>query len=976
MLHGWTVHEITDRVHERASNGPRFQVFVRRQPRTAWSASPGAAKSADKSNLSALSDPPGTGISAGQTADDRSRSEAPMGSPGLRPCDRASTTASPGGVAGAVSPSATVFGDLSSVRAMGTGRPGIVVGLDTEFTTTDGVRVVDSYQFATPDPQDARLMVEVIILPLSNERVSLHTALWEVVAAAELWRSPLVPGKVGPRGVHRSDFWSDNWDERREALAKLRVPLVLSCHYGSADLTTFRTDGHVVDHLPLLTSAAGGLVTLLPFRMQRGDRDARWWQSMSVSVRDTMSQAPAGGKSLRALGDACGVPKLEVPDGWISNMTAYRRSHLEDFLEYGINDSVIVVEYLARLWGDGVLPPITLSGGAASALVASGGAYLGSSSPSDFRRAFSGLVDEDEGVDVVEEGDRLSYYAKRSRNPVDGAAAQLSAAYASAYHGGLNSCPMPGYYPVPTVDVDAQNAYPTAMALVRDLDWDAGVIEDVIHERALGLKDVPTPTTPFVGFVSFEFPSHVSHPSLPIVADGTLVYPRTSEGTAGAWVCGPELWLALQLGAEVFCQIGYLAREVPAPDGGPSLVLRHGVKALIDDRGTAKRVFGKGSLEEKTLKTAVNSIYGKTAQDVAEQRSWNARAQEMDNVGGSSITSPYHASMTTSLVRAQLLAAMNQIGDLGGHVYSVTTDGFITDRSVDEVNDLDLYGLTEMLRESRSSLTGDPTIWEGKHEQEDLVNFTTRGNVSLSLGGVCAHNGLKAPKGIVTDSAEDREYLLGAVITREERVPNPYTRFPSFQELSRVEGRADFLPSVVERSVSMDYDLKRRPVMASMTPETPALPDGTTWEIATFATEPWETVGDCLRARQIAREMAQSGCLRTVAQWRDWEVKYTHGKGRRIVTPQRAVLMSLVMAHRQGIIAIPTLGDRSLSVEERLDWLNQWGLGTVSRGDWDNARRPERVSQMLPVDALEPYLSRMQAMPVGCMPGDADRLPY
>lgn len=872
----------------------------------------------------------------------------------------------------------TAFRDLPSVKAMGTGRLGIIVGFDTEFTTIDGERVIDSYQFAVPDPLDPSVVVEVVILPPlgSDARISLHTALWTVVVVAELWRSPLVPDEVGPRGVPRGAFWSDDRWERREALAKLRVPIVLACHYGSADLTTFRTGGHgrELDPLVRLTSAAGGLVTLLPFRSQRGNENGYWWESLSVSVRDTMSQAPAGKKSLAVLGKACGVAKLDVPEGWISRMTEYRHENLPEFLEYGINDAVIVLEYLARLWGDGVVPPITLSGGAAAALVDSGSAYFGASSPAEFRRKFAGLVDEDDGVEAVEEGDRLSFYAKRGRNPLDGSAAQLSSAFGRGYHGGLNSCPMPGYHPLSTVDIDAQNAYPTAMALVRDLDWEAGAIEEVVHERLLTDDDLPTASTPFVGFVSFEFPAEVAHPCLPIVADGTLVYPRTSEGVAGSWVCGPELWLALRLGAEVYCQIGFFGRELRR-DGGPSLSLGNGVKQLIDDRNAAKALFGKGSLEEQTLKTGVCSIYGKTAQDVAEQRSWDALSQEMDNVGGSTISSPYHAATTTSFVRAQLLATMNQIVDRGGSVYSVTTDGFITDFSVDEVASLDLYGLAEPLSESRTALTGDPSIWEAKHQQDDLVNFTTRGNVSLSLGGVCAHNGLKVSEGIVEDSIEDRENLLRAVVTREGRVPNGYTRFPSFQELSRTENRRDFIPSRVERSVSMDYDLKRKPVMSSMTREFVPLPDGTEHEVATFTTEPWETVEECLRARQIAREMAQTGCLRTVAQWRDWDVRYSHGKGRRIVTPQRAVLMSIVMAHRQGVVQIPTLADRALSVQQRLDWLAEWGLGTVSRGDWDNARRPERASQMLPRETLEPYLSRMRQMPSGEHPSPADRLP-
>ncbi|GEB21966.1 hypothetical protein [Brevibacterium aurantiacum] len=992
---GWERHEITDG----SRYGIVFEVLTRRRARAAASGGSGTPAAAsqpraigsqnlvagcDTSELSHNSDPSETTVSPGQEANGRARSERPMGSPALRPCDRAAATgssspASPasGAVGAGVSVPATAFGDLPSVKAMGTGRAGIVVGFDTEFTTVDGARIIDSYQFAVPDPLDPSVMVEVVILPPlgSGARISLHTALWTVVVAAELWQSPLVPDEVGPRGVARGAFWSDDWVERREALAKLRVPIVLACHYGSADLTTFRTGGHAreLDALVRLTSAAGGLVTLLPFRSQRGNENGHWWQSLSVTVRDTMSQTPAGKKSLAVLGEACGVPKLDVPEGWISRMTDYRREHLLEFLEYGVNDAVIVLGTLTRQWGDGVVPPITLSGGAAAALVDSGSAYLGASSPSEFRRKFAGLVDEDEGVEAVEEGDRLSYYAKRGRNPLDGAAAQLSSAFARAYHGGLNSCPMPGFYPLPTVDIDAQNAYPTAMALVRDLDWEAGAIGEVVHERSLTINDVPTATTPFVGFVSFTFPAEVTHPCLPIVADGTLVYPRTSEGVAGTWVCGPELWLTL--GAEVHCQIGYLGREL-RQDGEPSLSLRHGVKHLIDDRNAAKALFGKGSLEEQTLKTGVNSIYGKTAQDVAEQRSWDARAQEMDNVGGSAVSSPYHAAMTTSLVRAQLLATMNQLVERGGHVYSVTTDGFITDFTVDEVAALDLYGLDEVLSESRSALTGDPGIWEAKHAQNDLVNFTTRGNVSLDLGGVCAHNGLKAPKGIVPDSIEDRELLLVSVVTREGRVPNGYTSFPSFQELSRTEDRKDFIPSRVERSVSLDYDLKRKPVMSSMNPEMVPLPDGSTEEMATFTTEPWERVEDCLRARQIAREMAQTGCLRTIAEWRDWDLKYTHGKGRRLVTPQRTVLMSIVMAHRQGVVVIPTLADRSLSIAERLAWLDEWGLGTVSRGDWDNARRPERASQMLPIDVLDPYLARMASMPSGDHPTDADRLPY
>lgn len=452
---GWTRHEITDLADVRTQRADGlatvFEVLVRRRARaTAGTAGvPAAASQAGatggqnpvadcgSSGVPHFLDPSEATVSPGQESNGRARSLAPMGSSALRPYDRGSatdsTTSLPSSVGGSVSVPTTAFRDLPSVKAMGTGRLGIIVGFDTEFTSIDGERVIDSYQFAVPDPLDPSVVVEVVILPPlgSDARISLHTALWTVVLAAELWRSPLVPDEVGPRGVPRGAFWSGDWWERRQALAKLRVPIVLACHYGSADLTTFRTGGHgrELDPLVRLTSAAGGLVTLLPFRSQRGNENGYWWESLSVSVRDTMSQAPAGKKSLAVLGKACGVAKLDVPEGWISRMTEYRHENLPEFLEYGINDAVIVLEYLARLWGDGVVPPITLSGGAAAALVDSGSAYLGASSPAEFRRKFAGLVDEDDGVEAVEEGDRLSFYAKRGRNPLNGSAAQLSSAF-------------------------------------------------------------------------------------------------------------------------------------------------------------------------------------------------------------------------------------------------------------------------------------------------------------------------------------------------------------------------------------------------------------------------------------------------------------------------------------------------------------------------------------------------------------------
>lgn len=184
---GWTRHEITDLADARAQrtdgSATVFEVLVRRRARaTAGTAgAPVVASQAGatgaqnpvadcgSSGVPHFLDPSEAAVSPGQEANGRARSLAPMGSPALRPYDRGSatdsTTSSPSSVGGSVSVPTTAFRDLPSVKAMGTGRLGIIVGFDTECTSIDGERVIDSYQFAVPDPLDPSVVVEVARSP-------------------------------------------------------------------------------------------------------------------------------------------------------------------------------------------------------------------------------------------------------------------------------------------------------------------------------------------------------------------------------------------------------------------------------------------------------------------------------------------------------------------------------------------------------------------------------------------------------------------------------------------------------------------------------------------------------------------------------------------------------------------------------------------------------------------------------------------
>ncbi|MDK7748882.1 hypothetical protein QP572_00725 [Brevibacterium sp. UMB10442] len=875
------------------------------------------------------------------------------------------------------SASSVQFGDLSTVRAMGTGEFRVVIGFDTEFTEikdkrgNDAGRRIDSYQFSCVNPVEPGVRFDIVLLPLvPGERVAVESALAVVLRESGMWTFFGLPS---PAGVPRRDFWvSGDYKKSVDRLYKdHRVSIVLAGHFLKADLTTFKRpqrrgdgDGRYEDILRRVTSAGGGLVSLKPIRMMArsgphgfGER----WLPFSITVRDTMTQSASG--SLAELGESCGVPKLDVGEQ-ISNMAQMRDENLVEFLEYGANDAVIVLEYLSALWGLNVEPPVTLSGGGARALRAGVKSYWGDPEMSNaaFTARFQGLVRVKETEEVSDDG--LSFYSVRSMTPVDGDANAVHSAFKHAFHGGLNASYVIGSVPGRTFDHDIQSAYPTAMASIFDVDYEAGVIEEVIKDRELKKSDFPLGfATPLVAYVSWEFPEGVN-PCLPVRVGQSIIYPRTSvgagaslgdgmEGTGyqgfeGAWCAGPELALALKLGAKVHVQIGYRLKVLEIERDGQreaSRSMRHALRRMIEDRDTAKKIWGKKSLEELTLKIATNSCYGKLGQDVADRSGWNAWAEEMESIGGSSVTSPYHAAMTTSLTRALLLAISNELD-----VLSTTTDGFIARN--ESVEGYDCFGLADVFRDSREALVGDRTVWEVKHEQDDLLNLTTRGNASLQDGGVLAKAGLKTPAHIERGSSEEREWFVELAVSREGKVPNPHVRFPSFRELSRSEDRVDFGPVSACPEISLDFDMKRKPLVE----------DGWTAEVLghevyCFRTVPWEDVEEYQRGREIARTIARgrpgttgenrpTGCLRTRDDWMTWKARFEASGGRRIRTAGSALLTELVAAHKEGLIEVPVLAGK-FTVDEKIVWLCSLGYGEFTRAQWDHMSKRDRRARVL-----------------------------
>ena len=929
------------------------------------------------------------------------------------------------------------FGRYPSVAAMSTDQESVVIGFDTEFVTVDlmdhdrawigedehVLRKIVSYQFAAIDPLDDSRLRLCVVIPRSysgprgsrTARLSFEKGLEIAITSLGLHEHPLAIGWA-EKGVPAQTAVGDDgkshpsvWFKRGVEGVPGALPVTLVAHFQHADLTSFVDrrkainvwnenypsrakalsdragwdgrqarwlDSRAPDILRTVISASAGMVSTKPARVVLPGENWRWKLPVEVSIRDTMAQS--GAEPLKALGAAIGTPKLDVPGDWITRMDEYLDLHPVEFLDYAANDAVIALEYVSQLYGDHRAVPLTLPTAAAKAVKGLIQDALGEGG--DFNAVFGGLhkvTKTREGAAGVEE-QQLDFYRVRALEPIDGAAATWIHAAAMSFRGGYNMSAELGLFARMTSDFDLQSCYPTSSSTIWDVDYrhPEGVILRTVNNAVLTLSDFASPLTPFLGFVSFEFPDTVAFPSLPIPVEGSMIYPRTSGGARGVWATGPEVWLALTLGADVTCQIGHFGRVLTDEHGAPSRLLRGAYKQLLDDRSRAKAEFGNKSFEQNVLKLMANSPYGKLAQGVMGQRGWDAWAQERDAVGGSAITSPWHASMTTGLVRAVLLSTLNQLHDLGHSTPSCTTDGFITDADLDVVNGLDLFGLGPIWRESRLALSGSEEMWERKHQQTDLLNITTRANFSRQPGGVLAHGGYKLPEGIEHDSQADRDHMYALMAGRNGALPVTMKVFPSVQELTRIDKRLDFAPIVVTKQQTIEFDRKRRPVAAGMSRDLVEV-DGIQHEVAHVHTVPWDSPEQALLGRSVDQGLkvwdedlgepvwSRSPVRRTVGQWQDYFERLDalldeDGSIAHAENLER-IAKGIVIAFRQEVIDIPWLHP-GVPLSDRLDAFEAFGLPRVKERFWSHARSKTERQIDVGLEAIQPYVEWMRAV--------------
>lgn len=612
------------------------------------------------------------------------------------------------------------------------------------------------------------------------------------------------------------------------ALKKVPLNIYLTGHFTRADVPAFADFKTLLDNMSALRGTFISLDDYIPLTFEFGEQVEP--VGLRIRLRDTMTLSPqSGGRSLRALGDLVGVPKVTLdPDAareqhYKENMDQLLAEKPDLFERYALTDSVICVRYmdkiliLARsLLGPDTKPHVTLTGIGVDLLTAG------------WEREGPGTVNEMLGMETVRKKrwnnrrKKYSFYKETVLLPELDLHRILAT---EAYHGGRAEQFWfgPGV-PANWTDYDLAGAYPTAMARIRQPDWRK-------VRFTLDVADY-TADTLGVAWVSFKFPASVRFPTMPVRTDHGMIFPRQGKTYCGA----PEIALAVELGAEIVIHNG-----VVIPPLNDKLVFGEFIKTCTANRKAQL----KGSIYELFWKELTNSTYGKTAQGLQDKRVYDLREQKTKRLPPSRITQPFYAAFITSFVRATLGEVLNRLpSDVT--VFSCTTDGFLTDANPKQIADAQQGTFGQLYGQARGDLTGLEVVLEAKHEIKQPLGWRTRGQATLEEGRSDKGDGFNivlAKGGIFTASSLDSTRLQNGFIVELflNRTPDRVIQMTPFAGIRyMVENDVDLVRLDISRRLNMEFDWKRRPYRHGVDEAT-----GHVW----FSTQPWDSIAQFHQVR-------------------------------------------------------------------------------------------------------------------------------
>lgn len=722
-------------------------------------------------------------------------------------------------------------------------------------------------------------------------------------------------------------------------------------HFLRADLTHFgsfwKTLKHEVDTLR-------GTVTSLKgdYRMDVDDAGSKPYRPDPLVLRDEYRHArrtyvkfidtqllTPDRMSLAQVGELIGLPKLSLPDGYTKDkMSRLLAEQPEAFSAYALRDAEIAVRYGLRMrqfvqdvLEKSVLPP-TLSILAVRLFLRLQRQASEADAESPTHR-FDRLFGFESIIKDTAWHTTRQRIVNRTEHRHTTHRLSHEAFITRCYHGGRNECFMVGPTSVGLwSDIDLTGAYTTALVDLRPLDYARSFLTHRI-EDFLG---------PVCGFaqVRFRFDPATRFPCLPVRAGQRGLY-FPLEGVS--YCTAAELALAHRLGATLLIEHGVI---VPWCDSDERL-FESFVRTIRAHRQRAKA--GGNVFMNTLIKEVGNSLYGKLAQGLVDKTQFDTRTGHRTPTPRSQITHPTLAAHVTGFIRALVGELIAGVPDMRT-VVSVTTDGFLTDTRLDEV---DLSGpLMQRFQAliARLDDVDQPSPSAGlecKHQVAQVVSMRTRGLVTALPYAdgppILAKASVKPP---ILGLVEQNQFLLDLYLNRTPGQTLDQEHLISTAEQWKHE--RDLIAEKRTLRLNLEFDFKREPI----NPRLIAVAGVT--HLA-FDTRPWPKDVTGLQARAWFDAWRANNVLKTLEDFAAWQTHYrlrlAAGRSRVQLSGARPVDLLkrfFLRAYAQGVWGT----QRTEGMQTYADvahWLTGHGYDTRV-DDLKNAKRAKLVAGLIPVD--------------------------
>ena len=361
------------------------------------------------------------------------------------------------------------------------------------------------------------------------------------------------------------DFASVKTDYVYKDYPNISVTLLLC--YGERFLSSVdyksKYSFNVLDYNQFLCPVNKGLFTNKTIRKAIKSYISRGWDFLylvNLNIRDVVNHNCTGIDNLTP--EVCGyVAGCKSTDFKSTKFKSNFSEVLDEVLKFSpklymqycweYNTSVLM--FMGKLWGFNKVIPTTITSSACRVAKSHISALLNVDNDKDYLAVYSGFVKRSK---KNHNDNSDTYSTDKVLQSLNSDCFLLQTMGSRSFRGGYNGCfsvdAMNGYE---TFDIDANSAYPTAMALVPGIDY-SKPIKKRYNGYKLSLDDFKldgeiNPMTPIFGYVVYEFPDDCLFPNLPRYRENdeeAPCYPR--KETDAVCCCGPELFTALMNGAQ------------------------------------------------------------------------------------------------------------------------------------------------------------------------------------------------------------------------------------------------------------------------------------------------------------------------------------------------------------------------------------------------------------------------------------------